>query len=108
MECPQNVWHDLDYGILLIVISILLVAAFLLLILFFHADILTKSDWDPLFRARQSCCSQVARMLQARPGRYGKHEQEENSRNLGTAIRPSLVRKGDRGDRRHSWPLFGA
>ena len=52
MECPQNLWHDSDCGILLIEISIKLEAAFQLLILFFCADILTKSGCAQLYKAR--------------------------------------------------------
>ena len=44
-----------------------------------------------MYRARQKGVSQVARILQARPGRSGKQEQEQNSRNLGTAFLPNPV-----------------
>ena len=47
-----------------------------------------------LYRARQKGVSQVARILQARPGRSGKQEQEQNSRNLGTAFLPNPVHVG--------------
>ena len=39
-----------------------------------------------LYRARQKNGSQVARIFQARPGRSGKQQQEQNSRNLGTVF----------------------
>ena len=38
-----------------------------------------------MYRARQKNGSQVARIVQARPGRSGKQEQEQNSPNLGLA-----------------------
>ena len=39
-----------------------------------------------LYRARQKNGSQVERIFQARPGRSGKQQQEQNSRNLGTVF----------------------
>ena len=39
-----------------------------------------------IYRARQKNGSQVARILQARPGRSGKQQQEQNTRNLGTVF----------------------
>ena len=38
------------------------------------------------YRARQNNGSQVARIFQARPGRSGKQQQEQSSRNLGTVF----------------------
>ena len=43
------------------------------------------------YRARQKNGSQVARIFQARPGRSGKQQQEQNSRNLGTFFLPGPV-----------------
>ena len=43
------------------------------------------------YRARQKNGSQVARIFQARPGRSGKQQQEQNSRNLGTVFSPGPV-----------------
>ena len=37
-------------------------------------------------RARQKNGPQVSRIVQARPGRSGKQQQEQNSRNLGTGF----------------------
>ena len=39
-----------------------------------------------VYRARQKNGSQVERIFQARPGRSGKQQQEQNSRNLGTVF----------------------
>ena len=44
-----------------------------------------------MYRARQKNGSQVARIFQARPGRSGKQQQEQNSRNLGTVLLPGTV-----------------
>ena len=41
---------------------------------------------NKVYRARQKNGSQVARIVQARPGRSGKQQQEQNSRNLGTVF----------------------
>ena len=43
------------------------------------------------YRAWQKNGSQVARIFQARPGRSGKQQQEQNSRNLGTVFLPGPV-----------------
>ena len=43
------------------------------------------------YRARQKNGSQAARIFQARPGRSGKQQQEQNSRNLGTVFSPGPV-----------------
>ena len=39
-----------------------------------------------MYRAWLKNVSQVARIFQARPGRSGKQQQEQNSRNLGTGF----------------------
>ena len=44
-----------------------------------------------IYRARQKNGSQVAIIFQARPGRSGKQQQEQNSRNLGTVFSPGPV-----------------
>ena len=44
-----------------------------------------------IYRARQKNGSQVARIFQARPGRSGKQQQEQNSRKLGTVFLPGPV-----------------
>ena len=44
-----------------------------------------------IYRGRQKNGSQVARIFQARPGRSGKQQQEQNSRNLGTVFFPGPV-----------------
>ena len=44
-----------------------------------------------MYRARQKNGSQVARIVQARPDRSGKQQQEQNSRNLGTVFLPGPV-----------------
>ena len=44
-----------------------------------------------IYRARQKNGSQVARIFQARTGRRGKQQQEQNSRNLGTVFLPGPV-----------------
>ena len=43
------------------------------------------------YRDRQKNGSQVARIVLARPGRSGKQQQEQNSRNLGTVFLPGPV-----------------
>ena len=45
-----------------------------------------------LVQGRQKNGSKVARIFQARPGRCGKHQQEQNSRNLGAVSLPDPVR----------------
>ena len=49
---------------------------------------------DLFYRARQKNGSQAARIFQARPGRSGKQQQEQNSRNLGTVFSPGPVEMG--------------
>ena len=44
-----------------------------------------------LYRGRQNCGPQVARMLQASWGRRDKQQQKQNSPNLGTTILPAPV-----------------
>ena len=46
---------------------------------------------DTLYRGRQNCGPQVARMLQASWGSRGKQQQKQNSPNLGTTILPAPV-----------------
>ena len=53
---------------------------------YFLADLFTV-----MYRARQKNSSQVARIFQARPGRSGKQQQEQNSHNLGTVFLPGPV-----------------
>ena len=57
-----------------------------------HAQGTLKSPACPqmlgpfVYRARQKNASQVKRIVQARQGRSGKQQQEQNSRNLGTVF----------------------
>ena len=50
-------------------------------IIFFHGAVVLS-----IYRAQQNNGYQVARIFQARPGRSGKRQQEQDSRNLGTVF----------------------
>ena len=58
-------------------------------------------DDGSVYRARQKNGSQVARFFQARPGRSGKQQQEQSSRNLGTVFCRALYT--DRGNPNKWW-----
>ena len=67
----------------------------------------SNQKYVSMYSARQKNGSQVARIIQARPGRSGKQQLEQNTLNLGTVFLPGPVHaqlRTTQTSRPHSFP----